>query len=169
MRMVPQGRTIRRWSDPTPGTSAPGMTLVEVLMVLVIAVVALCGLLAALVVGFDLAETARHLSTVTHAAQQKLEEIRAHPVNRVASDYAPGGNPGDTFAVASPVGMGRVEITQPQPNLLQARIVVSWRQRGNRIVGEDRNLNGRLNPGEDRNGNGRMDAPCELVTYLTQR
>jgi len=38
-----------------------------------------------------------------------------------------------------------------------------------KVIGEDKNLNGILDPGEDTNGNGIIDSPVELVTQVANR
>jgi len=52
--------------------------------------------------------------------------------------------------------------------LLQATVSVCWRQK-NRVIGEDKNLNGALDAGEDANGNKIIDSPVELTTLIVNR
>ena len=41
--------------------------------------------------------------------------------------------------------------------------------RSNRVIGEDKNLNGTLDGGEDSNANGRLDSPGQILTLMAQR
>jgi hypothetical protein len=69
---------------------------------------------------------------------------------------------------AIPSSMGVVYINDTNPELLQATVSVCWRQK-NRVIGEDKNLNGALDAGEDANGNKIIDSPVELTTLIVNR
>lgn len=63
------------------------------------------------------------------------------------------------------------EIDPIGENLKEARVVVSWKQRLGRIIGEDINLNGELDTGEDKTGghSGELDSPCEIISAFAKR
>ena len=54
-----------------------------------------------------------------------------------------------------------------QPNLLNLHVAACWRSSG-RVIGEDKNLNGRLDAGEDANGSGWMDSPVMISTLIAR-
>lgn len=56
-------------------------------------------------------------------------------------------------------------------NLKEARVVVCWKQRLGRIIGEDKNLNGKYDTGEDMAGgySSELDSPCELISAFAKR
>jgi hypothetical protein len=67
------------------------------------------------------------------------------------------------------MGVVYIDIDNPEtPKILRATVNVCWQQ-GNKIIGEDINLNGSLNSGEDINGNGIIDSPMELITQIANR
>jgi len=51
-------------------------------------------------------------------------------------------------------------------DLLRLNVVICFRQ-GQRVVGEDLNLNGILDSGEDTDGNGLIDSPVEVTRLFT--
>jgi hypothetical protein len=44
--------------------------------------------------------------------------------------------------------------------------VVCYREKPNRVIGEDINLNGILDGGEDLNGDGRLSSLCEITYFI---
>jgi len=53
--------------------------------------------------------------------------------------------------------------------LFKIKITCSWQERGGRVIGEDKNLNGQLDTGEDTNGNGELDSPLQIVSYIANK
>ena len=141
-----------------------GFTLVEILLAAAILAFALCGILAMYSTCFVLMATSKNINIATNAAQGLIEEIRSPPFTRIISDYN-----GLNFIVnAIPLSRGVVYVDDTDPELLQVTISVCWNQ-GNRIIGEDTDLDGVLDAGEDANGNGIIDSPVELVTRIANR
>ena len=69
-----------------------------------------------------------------------------------------------------------VYVDDVDPLLKQVTVVVCWREKGGRIVGEDDGamgteapLNGVLHPSEDVNNDGRLSSPCEITSAITKR
>ena len=144
--------------------SEKGFTLVEVMLAVAIAAVALCGILATYAACFTLIRTSKNASIATSAAQGLLDEIRNTSFPLIASTYD-----GTNFTVNNmPSNRGVVYVDDSNPELLKVTISVSWKQ-GNSVVGEDTNLNGTLDAGEDSNGNGILDSPVELTTLIVNR
>ncbi|PIP19001.1 MAG: hypothetical protein COT38_00965 [Candidatus Omnitrophica bacterium CG08_land_8_20_14_0_20_41_16] len=143
-----------------------GFSLVEVLMATAILAFALVGILGTYVTCLVLVTTSKNVNAATNAAQGVIEEIRSTPFTQVIADYN-----GMTFVVndiPSSVGVVYVDDTA-NSELLDVTVSVCWRQ-GNKVIGEDTNLNGVLDVGEDTIiANNIIDSTVELVTQVANR
>ena len=143
-----------------------GFSLVEVLMATAILAFALVGILGTYVTCLVLVTTSKNVNAATNAAQGVIEEIRSTPFTQVIADYN-----GMTFVVndiPSSVGVVYVDDTA-NSELLDVIVSVCWRQ-GNKVIGEDTNLNGVLDVGEDTIiANNIIDSTVELVTQVANR
>lgn len=146
--------------------SRKGFTLVEVMMALAILTFCLTGMLLTYIGLLALSETSRNLSLAVNVAQTKLEELRDQPFDSLVNF---NNTTFDVSGFAAGSAKGRIEVTNAgYADLNQVRIVVSWRQRGGRIIGEDINLNGVLNGGEDNNNNTILDSPSEVISFIAR-
>jgi prepilin-type N-terminal cleavage/methylation domain-containing protein len=146
-----------------------GFTLVEVLLAAAILASAISAILATYYSCFILIGTSKNINIATNAAMGLMEEIRSSPFNKIAENATDGGYNGLNFIVNNiPQSRGVVYVDSDNPELLQVTISVCWRQ-GNRIMGEDTNLNGQLDAGEVDNGNNIIDSPVQLVTIIANR
>jgi prepilin-type N-terminal cleavage/methylation domain-containing protein len=146
-----------------------GFTLVEVLVAVSITAVCLAGMLLSYINLLTLTDLTRDFTLATSAASQKVEEVKRSPFDSVAeynnTVFSIAGFPAATEA------KGRIEITNTTYSYLKkVRITVAFRTRG-RVIGEDTNLNGRLDEGENtasysESGAERLDSPVEVVTYI---
>lgn len=111
-----------------------GFTLVEVLITIGILTVVIVGLLQLFVYCSNLAEAAGNTTLSINEAQNKMEEIRNHDFSTVATDYASGGTPGNTFALTSLNGTGTITPSQVggSSGLLQIQINVAWQNKNSR-------------------------------------
>lgn len=138
----------------------------EVLLAVSILAFVLCGLLSTYISLFYLGDISRQVVLVTNAMQAKLEEIK-----NASFDSLPALN-GTTFTIpgfANNNAIGQVQISNTAlADLREARVVVSFRSKGLRVIGEDTNINGVLDTGEDSNNNGRLDSSMELITLITR-
>jgi prepilin-type N-terminal cleavage/methylation domain-containing protein len=141
-----------------------GFTLVEILLAIGILAFALCSILALYSACLVLTSTSKNINIATNGVLALTEEIRSTPFTQIINDYQ------DLIFMVNdiPSSRGHVYIDDTNPELLSVTVSVCWRQ-GNRIIGEDANLNGVLNLGEDANGNGVIDSPVELVTLIANR
>lgn len=151
-----------------------GFTLIEVLIASTLLVVALCGLLGAYVLCYNLIETARNTTLATNAVQLKLEEIRDHNFYDIEADY--DSTSFTVIGFSAQNARGAIAVQPVTSDLLRVTVSVSWRQRGNRIIGEDNGrgvggvaLDGQMNGTEDVNGNGVLDSPVMVETVVTKR
>lgn len=142
-----------------------GITLMEVLLAAAILAFTTCGILATYISCLELISLARNLTVATKGAQDRIEEIRDYTFSSIFNDYDK-----QIFTVDEiPGSVGVIYIDNTNPDLLGVTVSVCWRQRGNRIIGEDLNLNGTLDAGEDVNGNNIIDSPAQVVTLIAQR
>ena len=68
-----------------------------------------------------------------------------------------------------PTGKGVIYIDSTNPNLLQVKISVSWRDNNGRIVGDDLDLDGDLDSGEDSDGNLQLDSVATIISLVARR
>ncbi len=142
---------------------AHGFTLVELLISAAILTFVLCGILITYSSCITLVKTSKNINSATNAAQAKIEEIRAYSFDDIVADYN-----SETYAVDDiPGSVLVIYADDANTELLKVTISVCWRQ-GNRVIGEDIDLDGVLDAGEDANGNGIIDSAVTLVTLITR-
>jgi len=149
--------------------STAGFTLIEVLVTMGVLILVVVTLLQLFIHCQSLAEIAKLTTFAVAETQGKLAEIRHHNFDTLVTDYGSGGTPGNIFNLTQLNGVGRIYIDNTNPQLKRIEIVLSWRTKNNRIIGEDTNLNGALDSGEDTNSNNRLDSPTTLVTLIAER
>ncbi len=145
--------------------SNKGFSLIEVLFAAGILAFVLCGLLAMYAQFFLSGDIGRQITLAVNSAQAKLEELKNTNFDSITSGtFAING-----FAAADALGVVEVTNAAPYSDLKIVRVVISFRQQGQRIVGEDRNLNGVWDAGEDTMiNNSRLDSPIEVVTLISK-
>jgi prepilin-type N-terminal cleavage/methylation domain-containing protein len=154
-----------------------GLTLIEVLFAAAIMAFCLSGLLLTYINLFVLTDLSRDFTSVTNALQAKMEEIK----NVAFANLTALNN--TTFNVMAGnstdvIGRGMIEVSDigdPFTNttytdLKKVRTVISFKSRS-RVIGEDKDLDGILDPGEDdavygANGTNRLDSPVEAITII---
>lgn len=146
-----------------------GFTLLELMIGISVLIVALVGLLGVFAHMISLNENSGKLTLAVAACQAKLEEMRNSSFSTLYSNY--NGTNGAFNPAGFPSGeaKGAISIDESNRDLLQVFVSVSWMTRSNRVIGEDRNLNGVRDAGEDLNGNLRLDSPGQLATLMAQR
>jgi hypothetical protein len=138
-----------------------GTTLVEVMIATSIMLVAVISILFSYVKFLELEEIGRGATISTRAVKNAVEEIKNTSFNDIYSTYNNA-----TFTITGMDGIGKVYIDDSQDRLRIVKVVYCWRMLGRRVIGEDVNLNGVLNPGEDKNGNGQIDSYVQVVTEI---
>ena len=150
-----------------------GLTLMEIMATVAILVVSIVGSLQAFIYVSSLSETNKNTMIALTKAQSKMEEIHDHTYSAITTDYASGGTPGNKFSLTKSNdgldGMGVIYIDSSNASLLTIEIVVCWRNKETRIIGEDKDLDGVLDAGEDTDGNGKISSKVTLISYLAQR
>ncbi len=143
-----------------------GFSLVEVILATAILASALVGILGTYVTCLVLMTTSQNVNAATNAAQGIIEEIRSTPFTQVVDDYN-----GMVFTVNDIPFSARVVYVDDSVNaeFLDVTVSICWRQ-GNRIIGEDTNLNGVLDAGEDTiEANGIIDSTVQLKTRVANK
>lgn len=171
------------------------MTMLELVVVIGVVGIALMGLLVSYINSLSLSDYDKNLTIAMNIAREKMEELytdRVKTFDTLGQDLCGAANPpdciwamnGNTIVVSFNNtymkthypgfnGSCTAYIKDIDPlgdNLKEVRIVVCWRQGIGRIIGEDTNLNGALDPGEDsgRHAN-ELDSPCEIISAFAKR
>ncbi|MDP2653791.1 MAG: prepilin-type N-terminal cleavage/methylation domain-containing protein [Candidatus Omnitrophota bacterium] len=145
-----------------------GFTLVELMVTVGIVVTVIVILLQLFVYNSLLAGLAGNMSYAMSEAQAKMEEIRNSDYSQITTSYASGGTPGNTFDLSLATGKGIIYIDSSTADLLQVDVVVCWRGKDGRVIGEDKNLNGTLDTGEDADGDGKIGSSATLSTMIAR-
>lgn len=149
--------------------SRNGFTLLELMIAVGVLVVALVGLLGVFAHLMLLNENSSKLTLAVTACQAKLEEMRNSSFSTLYSNYNGTSGAFNPAGFSSGEAKGAIFINNSNQKLLQIFVSVSWMTKANRVIGEDKNLNGIMDAGEDSNANGRLDSPGQIATLMAQR
>ncbi len=138
-----------------------GMTLVELLVATVVFTMAFIGLLMSFVKSMELHETSRNTSYALTAVKSRIETIKNTNFADIYSTYNKA-----TFTDSSINGIGVSYVDNSNSDLLVVTVSFSWQQENNRIIGEDKDLDGVLDSGEDSDSDGKLSSPAQAVTYI---
>jgi Tfp pilus assembly protein PilV len=146
------------------GQNKKGFTVVEIMIAILVLLPVLIAIVLTLVRSMELAELNRNSAIALWDVKSKLAEIENTPFSQIAANF-------DNVTFISPdlTGVGVTYVNNINSSMLEVTATFSWTQKGGRIVGEDRNLNGQINGGEDINSNGILDSPVTLTTYIYDR
>ncbi|MFA6378349.1 MAG: hypothetical protein WCX16_01025 [Candidatus Omnitrophota bacterium] len=145
-------------------TSSKGLSLLELLIAFGILAFALCAILFVYTLCSVLITTSRNINIATNASLGLMEEIRTSSFSNITTDYN-----NLTFTLNDiPSSKGIVYVDDSNPELLLVTISVCWLQ-GQRVIGEDKNLDGVLSLGEDINHNDIIDSTVQLVTRIANK
>ena len=148
-----------------------GFSLAELLVTCGILVTVIVILLQLFVYNSILAELSGNMGYAMSEAQAKMEEIKNSDFSLITTNYASGGTPGNTFNLSQGQGKGVIYIDSSNANLLEVSVVVCWKNKDGRVIGEDTNLNGVLDAGEDLSSpvNNKLDSKATLVLKIAKR
>lgn len=138
-----------------------GFTLLELMIAVSVLIVAMAGLMAVFTHLISLNENSRKLTLAVEACQDKLEEMRNSNFSTLFTTY--NGTSFNPNGFPAGEAKGIVSVNNTNPNLLQVFVSVSWRTRSNRVIGEDKNLNGIVDAGEA------SGSPAQITTLMSQR
>ncbi len=155
-----------------------GFTIVEVVIAVLTLTIAIAGVLGLLIYTATLSDMAANQTLAVNEAQSQLEQIRNYNFSDIIAAYSSGGTPGNIFTPASVTGKGTIYINSngtfpfvgvSNSDLLGIKVVISFRNKYNHIVGEDINFNGQLDAGEDVDGNGQLSSPITVLSLIARR
>ncbi len=157
------------------------MTLVEVLVAASIFAFCLAGLLLTYMDLFILTDMSRDSTIANNLLQAKMEELKSKNFSELPALNNTNFDVEDSnFLINGSlmvIGKGKIYIsnvtvdntTYSGSDLREARVVISFKSR-NRVIGEDKDLDGILDAGEDDsnylNGTGILNSPVEGVTLI---
>ena len=139
-------------------------TLVELMIATGIFMVTFVGILMTFVKCLELSELSKNSILALYGSKSRLERIKN--TQNIAFNQIKANYNNVLFTVNGLTGNGVTYVDDTNPNLLKVTVTFCWRQSNQRVIGEDKNLNGQLNAGEDANGNGLLDSPTTLVNYI---
>jgi Tfp pilus assembly protein PilE len=153
-----------------------GLTMIELMFVVAILVFVIAGMLVAYVNCLTLNEHNLKFSIGMNVARRIMEEVY---YRKSDWDWIHDYQYNEAYMSASYSVQGYsaaiVVNNTIDPMLKVVTVVVCWREKGGRIIGEDdgagvpaNRLNGRLDSGEDRNGDGRLTSRCEITTAIVK-
>lgn len=135
-----------------------GFTLPEALVGVAILTTSLVVIIASMKAYLDIVERAQNVTLATFETQAALEEriqisgTQANPLLASSFDRKKNGK----YVCRTAGYFNGLSL------MWDERVSVSWKE-GNALIGEDRDLDGRLDttpaPSEDANGNGKLDSP----------
>ena len=146
-----------------------GFSLAELLVTVGILVTVIVILLQLFIYNSVLAELSGNMGYAISDAQTKIEEIKNSTYSSIATNYASGGTPGNTFNLSQGQGKGVIYIDSSNADLLEVSVVICWRNKDGRVIGEDTDIDGALDAGEDLNGNGKIDSKVNLILKIASR
>ena len=141
-----------------------GFTLLELSIAIAIYSLVACGILSLFISSSAQSESAGNITAGINLARKELEDVVRRTNFAALSDYS-------KVSPAIPNDMSLACYVNSHPTMSDikiVRIVVCYREKGNRIMGEDTNLDGNLSAGEDINGDNRLTSPTELATYIAR-
>lgn len=140
-----------------------GLTLVELMVVILVVIPALLITILVFVRCLDLIELSRNTSRAMIALKNQCNQIELADFNQISATYDQV-----SFQSAGLTGRGISYVESLQADLLRVTLTFSWREKSGRVVGDDKDLDGVLDAGEDADGNGMLDSPAKLVTLIHQ-
>ena len=150
-----------------------GFTLIEVLITTLFLSVALLSTLGLFAYSLTSAETNRNSTIAQYEVEGKIEEICANDYSIIKTTYTNAGAIKNTpfNLINNLTGRGVIiaqELAGATNGLLKVKVAVCYGQ-GQRIIGEDTNLNGVLDAGEDLNGNNEIDSPYAIERVIVNK
>lgn len=145
-------------------TSLAGFTLAELAIAAAIFAIAATGILSVFISSASLSESAGNITSMVNLAREEIEDTIKGMRFDDLGNYRklPPAVPNDTSLACYVSGHPTIA------NLKQVTVVICYREKPDRVIGEDKNLNGILDSGEDSNGDGRLSSLIEITTYISR-
>jgi type II secretory pathway pseudopilin PulG len=143
--------------------SPKAFTIAELLIATAIILLTSLAILFSYVQCLELNTINKDTMAVLEQARNTVEAIKSTPFGEIYDAYNK-----KIVALKDPEGIAIVEVDNKNPQLLSVSVKCFWKTK-NRMVGEDKNLNGILDKDEDKNENGKLDSPITLFTDIAKR
>jgi prepilin-type N-terminal cleavage/methylation domain-containing protein len=144
-----------------PTKSNQGFTLTELLIGLMI-LLPLCTITMKLFIDCtQLNKQSMNTAQALSALIDRMSVIEKTSFNQILSSYN-----NQTFTLNGFDGRGVSYITATNANYVTVTLSFSWREDNDRVIGEDKDLDGVIDTGEDINGNGRLDSPVQITSIV---
>ena len=139
-----------------------GLTLLELALAIAIFVLAAGGIVGLFVACATITDTAGNLTRMYNIARDEIENNILSTDFETLASYAllPPAVPNDTSLACY------VQDHPTVDNVKIVKVVVSYREKSNRVIGGDKNLNGVADGGDDTDTVGRLTSICEMSTYI---
>ena len=144
-----------------------GFSMVELMVVVGILSFVIVSMVGLFIYSSAFATMSGNMTNAVGEAQNKLEEIRNYDFDWIASKY--NTSPSNVFDLTQLTGKGCIYVDSSNANLLIVEVDVSWKNKSNRTVGEDIDVDGIIDAGEDVNANGKLDSKVKLITMIAKR
>lgn len=141
-----------------------GLSLAELLVSTGLLILIVTGLLLSYIRALELNEISRNSSIAVQAGRTRMEQIKNTDYAQIKTTFNLV-----TFNITGLNGKGISYVDDTNPKLLKVTVPICWKQKNNRLIGEDADLDGALDAGEDINGNNLLSSPVEVVDYIFQR
>ena len=138
-----------------------GLSLAELMVVVLVLLPALLATVLVFIRCLELIELSKNTSLALWEVKNKINAVETTGFSQVAATFHQS-----TFQSANLTGRGVCYVESLQADLLRVTVSFSWREKGGRIIGEDKDFDGVIDAGEDVNGNGFLDSPVKLVTLI---
>lgn len=142
-------------------TSRAGFTMTEVLVATLILVPVFVSVIYVFIQGMMLSDMAKNSSEAIRQLRSKMAEIENTAYANINANYD-----NVAFATGTLNGRGVTYVDNSQPNVLTVTATICWREKGGRIVGEDKDIDGQIDAGEDANANNMLESPVTITTVI---
>ena len=143
--------------------SPKAFTIAELLIATAIILLTSLAILFSYVLCLELNTINKNTLSALENARNTLETLKSTSFEAIYDTYHD-----KTFPLQGVEGIGLVEIDNKNPLLLGVSIKCFWKSKG-RVIGEDKNIDGKLDLDEDKNDNGKLDSPVTLFTHIAKR
>ena len=147
-----------------------GVSLVEILVAGFILAFVIVLIIKGMTYNSSIIDRNLQITLALSQAETVMERLRNHEYKSITNDFGANGMYGPVFSLNGIDGIGAVNLNNINDDLIQVDIIISWRDDiTGRILGEDKNLNGRLDGGEDTNNNGILNSPVSLSSLIANK
>ncbi len=159
----------------TRHVTTSGFTLLEFVISAFVALLALVAILGGYIGNVRLTDMATNRVNFQIETNRFIEDLRRSALTGFDAILAKA-DANTTECPLSTAGVSELVVTygRPQPvnpalDLVEVTLKPMWQEGGNRVVGEDTNLNGVLDAGEDQDGIPGLNSPVEFTIRIARQ